>query len=269
MEYSKSVIREKKKRIEYELKRIGQYLPDIDNTWVSWHMILSALVALKSVLDPLKTHIIDNDDYSLALEINGMITPVWNDYCDCAKGDVSLKHQEAYELQDVINDLRAWIKEYETAHQCGQELLAADSSTKSVVAEMPTKELFDTNKLKNLFVDSFFKKDYAVKETSSADIKQSRFDKLCDRLEMTLTDKDRAVTDKVMGGIAYMIYHSQYVKSEYGKPKREGQKGRFAPLLRLLFDIVGMEEPSDTSPNKYKPLDEELLLFKDVLKFEQ
>lgn len=269
MEYSKSVIREKKKRIEYELKRIGQYLPEIDNTWVSWHMILSALVALKSVLDPLKTHIIDNDDYSLAIEINGMLTPVWNDYCDCAIGDVSLKHQEAYEFQDVIDDLRAWIKEYETAHPCEQKTLTDDSSMKAAGAEIPTKALFDVDKLKTLFVDSFFKKDYAVKETSSADIKQSRFDKLCDRLEMTLTDKDRTVTDKVMGGIAYMIYHSKYIKSEYGKPKGAGKKGKFAPLLRLLFEIVGMEKPRETSPNKYKPLDEEKLLFEDVLKFEQ
>ena len=45
-----------------------------------------------------------------------MIAPVWNQYCNSAKDDESLKHQEAYDLQDIISDLREWLGEYEAAH---------------------------------------------------------------------------------------------------------------------------------------------------------
>ena len=116
MIYTKSEIREAKKRIAHELKQINNYLPVQESNWLPWHMVLSSLKALEWVLKPLKTHIIDNDDYALAVEINKMITPVWYDYCKNAKDDVSLQHQLAYEVQDIIKDLRDWIGEYEAEH---------------------------------------------------------------------------------------------------------------------------------------------------------
>ena len=116
MIYTKSEIREAKKRIAHELKQINKYLPVQESNWLPWHMVLSSLKALEWVLKPLKTHIIDNDDYALAVEINKMITPVWYDYCKNAKDDVSLQHQLAYEVQDIIKDLRDWIGEYEAEH---------------------------------------------------------------------------------------------------------------------------------------------------------
>lgn len=116
MEYSKNEIREAKKRIAHELKIIEGRLPDIDNSWMASALILRSLVALKHVLGPIKTHIIDIDDYPLAVELNAMIAPVWNQYCNSAKDDESLKHQEAYDLQDIISDLREWLGEYEAAH---------------------------------------------------------------------------------------------------------------------------------------------------------
>lgn len=128
MGYSKSEIREAKKRIAHELNIIKERLPDIDKNWMASTLILRSLLTLKYVVDPLKTHIIDNDDYNLAIELNSMITPVWNEYCNSAKDDVSLKHQEAYDLKDIISDLREWIGEYETGHSQQPDLPTSTSS---------------------------------------------------------------------------------------------------------------------------------------------
>lgn len=116
MEYTKSEIREAKKRIKHELKIIEDRLPDIDKSWLPYTLILSASEALKFILDPLKTHIIDNDDYPFAVWINNEITPIWSKYWNIAKDDVSLQRTPAYEIQDIIEDLRDWIGEYEAEH---------------------------------------------------------------------------------------------------------------------------------------------------------
>ena len=115
-ELTKSEIREKRKHIEHELYTIKEQLPSIDKNCMPSTLILRALMAIQFNLDPIRIHIINNDDYPLALEINGMIAPVWSEYCNIKNDNGSYKHQEAYELEYIINDLQNWIDEYETKH---------------------------------------------------------------------------------------------------------------------------------------------------------
>jgi hypothetical protein len=121
-----------------------------------------------------------------------------------------------------------------------------------------------------LFIKGFFNDDYQVQDTYDKSIKLSRFDKFCQRLEMVLTDTDKKPTQKEIGSLAYMIYCSQYTKPDYQKPKREGEKGCFANLIRTFFDIVRIDRPSETSPNKYDKPNQDLIdLFGDILKWEE
>lgn len=269
MEYTKSEIREAKKRIEHELKIIEERLPDIDKSWVPYTLILSALEALKFILDPIKTHIIDNDDYTLAVWINNKITPVWYNYCNVAKDDGTLKHQSAYDVQGIIEDLRNWIGEYEEEHP-EQDAPTNSPSAKEGNENKTQKGIIDRESLKSLFVDLFFADDYDIQDTHNKSIKLSRYDKFCQRLEMVLTDTDNKPTQTNIGEIAYMIYYSPFTREEYHKPKRTGEKGRFSNLINTFFDIVGKDRPSDTHPNKYKPKDEDgmKLYFGDILKWE-
>ena len=79
-------------------------------------MIPPALEDMNRELKPLLTHIMDNDDYNLAIKINKDITPVWNDYSD----NVNSKRLEAskatWEVNTLIKRLRKWKKEYEEEH---------------------------------------------------------------------------------------------------------------------------------------------------------
>ena len=116
MEYTKSEIREQKKRIKHELKKIEDWLPYTENNWMSWVMITSALEALKRVLSPLKTHIIDNDDFNVAVDINNMLVPVWDVYFDKVNSKELEAHSATWDVYDIIKDLRDWIGEYEEEH---------------------------------------------------------------------------------------------------------------------------------------------------------
>ena len=162
-------------------------------------------------------------------------------------------------LQDRLKDLKP-----------GQEQPTTPTSTQTGEnEERADTPIIDKDKLKTLFVNRFFNEDYDVQDTYSKSIKLSRFDKFCQRLEMVLTDTDKKPNQKTICGIAYMVYCSPYAEPEYRKPKKEGEKGRFAQLIRTFFDIVRMSCPSETSPNKYKKPSQELTdLFGDVLQWQ-
>lgn len=126
---------------------------------------------------------------------------------------------------------------------------------------------FDTDKLRELFKPVFYNGDDFKRDTLTG-AKQTRFDTFCQRLEMILTDTDNKPTDKEIGGIAFMIYCSTYTVADYQKPKRTGQKGKFASMIRTFFEIVGMSVPSDIRPNKYQPNKELIDLFGDILQYQ-
>ena len=144
---------------------------------------------------------------------------------------------------------------------------AVSSSSKD---KETANSLFDKETLQTLFVKEFFNDDYDIQDTYKESIKLSRFDKLSQRLEMALTDSDKKLFQKDIGSIAYMIHCSQYTKPEYHKPKRTSKKGCFANLIRTFFDILRIDRPSETSPNKYdKPSQYLIDLFGDILKWEE
>ena len=139
MKYTKSELREAKNRIDDILYKLNDKLPYVRTkdgwNWMYHKLVGDNLEELNQVLAPLKTHIIDNDDYSLAVEMNDKVTPVWKDYCKRANrgefdvrqapypNDVEIEdgfltnereiHSEAIPVQATISDLRAWIKEQE------------------------------------------------------------------------------------------------------------------------------------------------------------
>ena len=139
MKYTKSELREAKNRIDDILYKLNDKLPYVRTkdgwNWMYHKLVGDNLEELNQVLAPLKTHIIDNDDYSLAVEMNDKVTPVWKEYCKRANrgefdvrqdpypDDVKIEdgfltnereiHSEAIPVQVTISDLRAWIKEQE------------------------------------------------------------------------------------------------------------------------------------------------------------
>lgn len=139
MKYTKSELREAKNRIENILYKLSDKLPYVRTkdgwNWMYHKLVGDNLEELNQVLAPLKTHIIDNDDYSFAVEMNDKVTPVWKDYCKRAnRGEFDIRqepypvdmdiedgfltnerevHSEAFPVQATIRDLRAWIKEQE------------------------------------------------------------------------------------------------------------------------------------------------------------
>lgn len=117
MEYTKSEVRKAIERIKKILKSIGDNVPyiRIENGFnlMRWSVVQDKLKELNEELSPLKDHIIDNDDYTIANKLNDLITPVWNDYCTRANNGDFDTHKEAYPIQAIISDLREWIVEYE------------------------------------------------------------------------------------------------------------------------------------------------------------
>lgn len=79
-------------------------------------MIPPALEDMNRELKPLLTHIMDNDDYTLAIKINKDITPVWNDYSDNVNSKRLEASEATWEVNTLIKRLRKWKKEYEEEH---------------------------------------------------------------------------------------------------------------------------------------------------------
>jgi|GEM_PF-4550777 len=131
---------------------------------------------------------------------------------------------------------------------------------------MPER-LVDRLKLEELFVPSFFDKTFSTTDMLMSSERLSRFDVLCNRIEMVLTDETNPVTNKSLGSIAYMLYSCEFVKPMYRKPSRPGERGRFSKLLVKFFDIVHKEHPSDTHFNKYQPTQETIDIFGNILNY--
>lgn len=125
--------------------------------------------------------------------------------------------------------------------------------------------LVDRLKLEDLFVPSFFDKTFSTADMLTRSERLSRFDVLCNRIEMVLSDDKTPVTNKALGSIAYLIYSSEFVKPMYRKPPRTGERGHFSQLLSTFFDIVHKEHPSDKRYNKYEPSQEFIEIFRPVL----
>lgn len=280
MEYTKSEIRELKNLIDDDLAILKHYtkiyIPDPLIGIQELCLADFAVTGLDAHLKCMKKYIIDTDNYDLAVEIKGKVTPVWEKYIEKVTNEDERKrlntepgHPHFSNIRDTMLDWLDWLDEYEAEHPKQPTTPTNTPSAKDEGEDKPTKGIIDTDKLQTLFTDSFFADDYDIQDTHNKSLKLSRYDKLCQRLEMILTDTDKKPDQKTIGAIAYMIYCSPYTKAEYRKPKREGIKGGFANLIRVFFDIVGKDRPSDTRPNKYKkPIEDMVLYFGDILKWE-
>lgn len=113
---TKSEIIEARERLEKALETIKKWLPCVDSNLMVYVMIPPALEDMNRELKPLLTHIMDNDDYNLAIKINKDITPVWNDYSDNVNSKRLEASEATWEVNTLIKRLRKWKKEYEEEH---------------------------------------------------------------------------------------------------------------------------------------------------------
>lgn len=137
MQYTKSELRKAKSRIKEILHKLSDKLPYVRTkdgwNWMYHKLVGDNLEELNQELVPVNTHIMDNDDYSCAVEINDMVAPVWKEYCKRAnRGEFDVRqdpypddmdiedgfltntrevHSEAFPVQATINELQTWIKE--------------------------------------------------------------------------------------------------------------------------------------------------------------
>lgn len=285
MEYSKAELEELIDKAEVNLSIIkgnGQehgLMKKIDEemSYLSGEHCVMASVRVEAYIDklsqllpPIKDCIFATDDISLAKETYNLVSPIWRKYVafEDDKPFNSREHEKT--ITATLDSIKRKIDRYNKAHLQQPDTLINRPSTKDKGEDKPTKGIIDTDKLKTLFTDSFLAEDYDIQDTHDNSLQLSRYDKLCQRLEMILTGNDESLkTNKSIGALAYMIYCSPYTKAEYQKPKREGIKGGFANLIRIFFDIVGKDRPSDTRPNKYKkPIEDMVLYFGDILKWE-
>lgn len=127
---TKSEIIEARERLEKALETIKKWLPCVDSNLMVYVMIPPALEDMNRELKPLLTHIMDNDDYNLAIKINKDITPVWNDYSDNVNSKRLEASEATWEVNTLIKRLRKWKKEYEEEHPQQPDTPTANPSAK-------------------------------------------------------------------------------------------------------------------------------------------
>lgn len=111
--------------------------------------------------------------------------------------------------------------------------------------------LIDADALKELFDARFLTDPKHIEDTYALSRKITSFELFCKRLDLLLNDSD--TKQKHVCEVAYMIYTSPYTKPKYRKPVREGQRGRYAKIARVLFNAIGWNVPerSVIIPSKY------------------
>lgn len=178
---TKSEIIEARERLEKALETIKKWLPCVDSNLMVYVMIPPALEDMNRELKPLLTHIMDNDDYNLAIKINKDITPVWNDYSDNVNSKRLEASEATWEVNTLIKRLRKWKKEYEEEHPQQPDTPTANPSAKDdgnsyitndkILKALP--DLYDC-----LVDDGAVSKDYIKKEDFSTCITKANIPQL-------------------------------------------------------------------------------------------
>lgn len=271
---TKSEIWEAKKLIKSGVEDIMEHLQRKTN-WASRAVILRAFEGIKRTISPIITHIIDNDDYTTAVEINSIITPVIDGYFgnepseadfdrEPEKNILRAENRSAYDFRDLVMDLRNWISEYEKQpHETQQVEQTQHHETKET--EKTNSEI-SQSELKELFIPVFFADDFKTQETATETKRLSRYDVFLQRLELLLNDTDRKLTNKDIGGVAILIYQSKFASMDYRQPSSKKFRGKFSALLKIVFNALGKPLPSETSPNKYQPSEHISDLFSDIFR---
>lgn len=127
MEYTKSEIRELKNLIDDDLAILKHYtkiyIPDPPIGIQELCLAEFAVTGLDAHLKCMKKYIIDTDNYDLAVEIKGKVTPVWEKYIEKVTNEDERKrlntepgHLHFSNIRDTILDWLDWLDEYEAEH---------------------------------------------------------------------------------------------------------------------------------------------------------
>lgn len=127
MEYSKSEIRELKNLIEEDINKLEHYttlyIPDPETGLADLCIADFAVTELDAHLKCMKKHIIDTDNYGLAVEIEGKVTPVWGKYVEKVTNEDEIQrlrtmpgHLHFSSIRETMLDWLNWLDEYEAEH---------------------------------------------------------------------------------------------------------------------------------------------------------
>lgn len=127
MEYTKSEIRELKNLISEDILKLEHYtkqhIPNPIMGLADLCIADFAVTELDAHLKCMKKYIIDTDNYDLAVEIEGKVTPVWEMYIKKVKDEDEIKrlgtmpgHLHFSNIRDTMLDWLDWLDEYEAAH---------------------------------------------------------------------------------------------------------------------------------------------------------
>ena len=127
MEYTKSEIRELKKLIDEDILKLEHYtklyIPDPLTGLADLCIADLAVTELDAHLKCMKNHIVDTDNYDLAVEIEGKVTPVWGKYVEKVTSEDEIQrlgtmpgHLHFSSIRDTMLDWLDWLDEYEAKH---------------------------------------------------------------------------------------------------------------------------------------------------------
>lgn len=158
MEYTKSEIRELKNLIDDDLAILKHYtkiyIPDPLIGIQELCLADFAVTGLDAHLKCMKKYIIDTDNYDLAVEIKGKVTPVWEKYIEKVTNEDERKrlntepgHLHFSNIRDTMLDWLDWLDEYEAEHPKQQD---TPNNTPSTKDEGNTKTITNDKILKAL-----------------------------------------------------------------------------------------------------------------------
>ena len=126
MEYTKNMIREAKKRVIQSLDLINKNLPGKGDEIIYPYLVDCGIDDLSFNLNIIQPYIVNEDAYTLAVDMINKVEPVLDDYFSCTEGEI--RNLSAHEARSVIKDLKEWMHEYEAEHP---ELVQPDSPTET------------------------------------------------------------------------------------------------------------------------------------------
>ena len=181
-------------------------------------------------LYPIKSYVIDNDDYSLATEIFDKVSSVLDEYFSFTADSNQYRDAAARLVQDIIKDLHDWMGEYEAEHpEQKQPTPSAVATTANAEAKSRT---INESELEKYFNVKF----------KGAGNNMNYF-------ELLVSDLKDLTTIKDFRAVAVMIWECKtgFIKSF----------STFAKWCRTFFDCVGVEvKPKYNYSKKEIPSDE-------------
>lgn len=192
MEYTKSEVRKLKKLIDEDILKLEHYtklyIPDPLTGLADLCIADFAVTELDAHLKCIKEHIENTDNFDLAVEIEGKVTPVWGKYVEKVTNEDEIQrlgtmpgHLHFSSIRDTMLDWLDWLDEYEAEHPKQQDTPTASPSAKEdeisfIVNDKILKALPDLYDC--LVDDGAVSKDYIKKEDFSTCITKANIPQL-------------------------------------------------------------------------------------------